>query len=182
MVEPLRSFFDYLGHVMAGFMLLVGLWLQYKLLARPNPVTPKDPAVSRNQTWLLLLDPTRCAFASLDQVIVGNEALAVKYDGNDLPAFTTVKESNGDLGIEEPNLRDLIPDYRTRTKMRTFSCSCSLAIRADVGHHHGPWTENRLEESDYDGLGTVLYDQEKPEQPMFVISTEWERKEAQGCG
>ncbi|MGD1979375.1 MAG: hypothetical protein PVJ98_08285, partial [Akkermansiaceae bacterium] len=41
MIEPLRSFFDHLGHIMAGLMLLVGLWLIVTKLASgvPNPVT-----------------------------------------------------------------------------------------------------------------------------------------------
>jgi microcin C transport system permease protein len=189
MVEPLRSFFDHLGHIMAGVMLLAGLWLiTAKLVSGlPNPVTVRKIQRFREikrgyYSFLILMG--LAAFASLDQIIVGNEALAVKYDGKwSFPAFTTKKENNGDLGISDPKRKILNPNYRELNDdddffviMPLWPYAATSDTIAALGRKIDP------EKSQYDGLGTVLYDPDKPQEPhlRYLYRNGKKKGEAQG--
>lgn len=189
MIEPLRSFFDHLGHIMAGLMLLVGLWLIVTKLASgvPNPVTLRKIQRFREikrgyYSFLILIG--LAAFASLDQLIVGNEALAVKYDGKwTFPAFTTIKESNGDLGITDPRKKDLVPDYRELNDDEDFFVLMPLWPYAPTSDTITALaSEIEPEESGYNGLGTVLYDPDRPEMPhvRYLYRNGKKKGEAQG--
>lgn len=163
------------GHVTAGILVFVGLWLVLsKLLAGPpNPVTLRKiqrfKSIKRGY-WSYLILLALAGVAALDQVVVGNEALAVKYEGYwRFPAFTTYREKNEDFGITDPKKAGQDPDYRELKK--SFKETSGTVLMPLWPYAPTQDTINALArkidpaDSDYSGLGTRLRDPDKPADP-----------------
>ena len=115
---------QYTGEITAVLMALVGFWLIISKFTSgpPNPVTLRKiqrfKAIKRGYySFLILL--ALGGLAALDQVLVGKEALAVKYeeDGEwQFPAFTVKLEKYRDFGVTDPTQEALEPDYREMKK------------------------------------------------------------------
>ena len=169
---PLNRLIENMGQLTAGVLFLVGLWLVVSKLTAgpPNPVTLRKVArfksIKRGYYSFLIL-VFLAGFAALDQVVVGKEALAVKYDGKwTFPAFTKVLEKNADFGITDKKLAPLEPNYRDLKEKEGFTVILplrpyhptqdrvsALGRAVDPGQH------------DYSGLGTRLFDPADPEKP-----------------
>ena len=164
------------GIITAIILFLVGLFLIVSKMTSgpPNPVTLRKiqrfKAIKRGYYSFLILIGL-AGLASLDQLIVGKEALAVKYKGEwQFPAFTIKLEKNKDFGISDPAKVDLEPDYRALKKdfAKTEGNRVILPLRA-----YNP-TQDAIsalaKEIDpaklkYSGLGTRLYSIDRPEDP-----------------
>ena len=161
------------GEITAVILILIGAWLVYSKLTSgpPNPVTVRKiqrfKEIKRGYySFLILLGLG--GLAALDQLIVGKEALAVKHGGEwHFPAFTKDLEKNRDLGLMTEGTADLEPDYRELKK--TFKASGSGTVILPL------WPYNPTRDiidalakevdpkaSKYSGLGTRLWDPERP--------------------
>lgn len=161
------------GEITAVILGLLGLWLVVSKLTSgpPNPVTLRKiqrfKAIKRGYySFLILLG--LAGLASLDQLIVGKEALAVKYEDKwHFPAFTKDLEKNKDFGMTDRQIADLEPDYRELKKDFKESGEGKV-ILALWPYNPTQDTINALakeidpKESDYSGLGTRLRDAERP--------------------
>ncbi len=161
------------GGITAVIMGLSGIWLIVtKLNSGPaNPVTLRKiqrfKAIKRGYySFLILLG--LAGLAALDQLVVGKEALAVKYEGAwHFPAFSKALEKNKDFGIGDEQVADLEPDYRElkKTLKETGKGKVILPLWPYAPTQD---TINALakeidpEEIDYSGLGTRLRDAERP--------------------
>lgn len=172
LIQPLKGLIEYLGHITAGVLAAVGVWLIFARLTSgpPNPVTMRKVARFKSikrgyYSFLILL--ALAGFAALDQLVVGKEALAVKYDGKwTFPAFTVELEKNEDFGITDPARKILEPNYREMKEMEEYTVILPLrpydptqdTISA-LGRPIEPG------ESNYSGLGTRLHHADEPEKP-----------------
>jgi microcin C transport system permease protein len=164
------------GYITAVFLILAGVWLVFSKLTSgpPNPVTLRKiqrfKAIKRGYfSFLILLG--LAGLASLDQLIVGKEALAVKLEGTwQFPAFTTKLEKNKDFGITDPARVDLEPNYRN-LKRDSASKDGMVVILPPRPYNPTQDVISALakkidpKDSDYSGLGTRLYSAEQPESP-----------------
>tara|TARA_B110000881_G_scaffold158709_1_gene141665 strand:+ start:5596 stop:7176 length:1581 start_codon:yes stop_codon:yes gene_type:complete len=164
------------GFITAIILFLVGAWLVLSKLTSgpPNPVTVRKiqrfKAIKRGYYSFLILVGL-AGLAALDQLIVGKEALAVKFEGEwHFPAFTTKLEKNKDFGITDPAQADLEPNYRELKKIFADKADASVILPL---RPYNP-TQDTIsalakeidpKESDYSGLGTRLYSPAQPEAP-----------------
>ncbi len=170
---PLSFLVKRAGEITALIMALIGLWFIFsKLTSGPaNPVTLRKiqrfKAIKRGYySFLILLG--LAGLAALDQVVVGKDALAVKYEGNwHFPAFTKALEKNKDFGISDEQVADLEPDYRELKKK--FSASGEGSVILPLWPYAPTQdTINALakeiepKEMEYSGLGSRLRDPERP--------------------
>lgn len=174
------DFLEYLvsnaGIITATILLLVGLFLIFSKLTSgpPNPVTLRKiqrfKAIKRGYySYLILIG--LAGLASLDQLIVGKEALAVKYKGEwQFPAFTTKLEKNKDFGITDPARADLEPNYRDLKKDFAEKDDASVILPFRPYNPTQDTISALAKEIDpaelnYSGLGTRLYSPDQPESP-----------------
>ncbi|MDB4438007.1 ABC transporter permease subunit [bacterium] len=187
--QPLKFLVENAGHVTAVILFVFGIWLVISKLTGgpPNPVTVRKiqrfKAIKRGYYSFLILIGL-AGFAALDQVVVGKEALAVKYDGEwSFPAFTTKLEKNKDFGITDGGRADLEPNYRELKKDGSYTVILPLRPYAPTQD-----TINALgrkidpSESGYNGLGTRLFDPDRPEKPhlRFTYRKGLRQGDAQG--
>ncbi|MGJ8633746.1 MAG: ABC transporter permease subunit [Luteolibacter sp.] len=105
------------GWVSAGILIFAGfsLWMKSYFGGAPNPVTArriKRFKDIRRGYYSLLILMGLAGFAALDQLVVGNEALAVKYNGGwYFPAFTPEPYKGSDFGVEGERAQAPV-DYR----------------------------------------------------------------------
>ncbi|MDA7896465.1 ABC transporter permease subunit [bacterium] len=187
--QPLKFFIENAGDVTAVVLLLLGLWLVISKLTSgpPNPVTIRKiqrfKAIKRGYYSFLILIGL-AGFAALDQIVVGKEALAVKHDGEwFFPAFTTKLEKNKDLGIDDDGKADLEPNYRELKKDGNYTVILPLrpyAPTQDTINALG--REISPAEIGYNGLGTRLFDSDRPEKPhlRFTYRKGLRQGDAQG--
>ena len=164
------------GHVTAAILALLGLWLVIsKLLDRtPNPITQRKikrfKEIKRGYYSFLILIGL-AGVAALDQLVVGKEALAVKYEGKwSFPAFTVDREKNENYGITDPKTAGQVPDYRELKK--DFKAKDEGLVILPLWHYDPTQdTIGALAKkidpagNDYSGLGTRLRDPDKPADP-----------------
>lgn len=170
--QPLKFLIENAGDVTATVLLLFGVWLVISKIKSgpPNPVTIRKiqrfKAIKRGYYSFLILIGL-AGFAALDQVVVGKEALAVEYKGSwTFPAFTTKLEKNKDFGIIEGGEADLEPDYRELKKKENYNVFLPLRPYAPTGDIiKALGRPINPSENDYKGLGTRLFDSERPEKP-----------------
>lgn len=98
--------FLWFGWMSSVVLILVGLWLLVESLsgAPPNPVTMRRikrfKEIKRGYYSLIILMGL-AGLAALDQLVVGKEALAVRYEGKwEFPAFNPKPFTGSDFGIE----------------------------------------------------------------------------------
>ena len=164
------------GQITAGIMVSIGLWFIFsKLTSGPaNPVTLRKvrrfKEIKRGYySYLALL--ALALLAGLDQLIVGKEALAVKYDNSwHFPAFTKKIEKNADFGITdeessnlEPNYRDLRKIFKKSGEGRVILPLWPYAPTQDTINALAKKIDPKA--SNYSGLGTRLRDVERPADP-----------------
>ncbi len=170
--QPLKFLIENAGNVTAIVLFLFGFWLFISKLKSgpPNPVTIRKiqrfKAIKRGYYSFLILIAL-AGFAALDQVVVGKEALAVEYKGSwTFPAFTTKLEKNKDFGIIEGGKADLEPDYRELKKKEDYNVVLPLRPYAPTGDIiKALGRPINPSENDYKGLGTRLFDSDRPEKP-----------------
>ncbi|MDB4653030.1 ABC transporter permease subunit [Akkermansiaceae bacterium] len=187
--QPLKFLVENAGHVTAIILFIFGFWLVISKLTGgpPNPVTVRKiqrfKAIKRGYYSFLILIGL-AVFAALDQVVVGKDALAVKYEGEwSFPAFTTKLEKNKDFGITDGGKADLEPNYRELKKNGSYTIILPLRPYAPTQD-----TINALgreidpSESSYNGLGTRLFDPDRPEKPhlRFTYRKGLRQGDAQG--
>jgi microcin C transport system permease protein len=109
--------FLWFGWLCAGLALLAGAYLLFKF-CRAHAWTPiMERRIKRFKSikrgyYSLLVIVGLAGLAALDHVVVGNEALAVRYDGHwSFPAFTRDIEKGEDYGVTG-DLREAPADYR----------------------------------------------------------------------
>lgn len=174
--EFLETWVEHAGDITAVILAVIGLWLVMSKVfsGPPNPVTLRKiqrfKSIKRGYYSFLILI-FLAGLAALDQLIVGKEALAVKYDGKwTFPAFTQKLEKNSDFGITDQAKADLVPDYRELKK--SFAdrddASVILPLRPyDPAQDTISALARELDPagSEYSGLGTRLFDPDQPENP-----------------
>jgi microcin C transport system permease protein len=112
-----KKVFLWFGWLSSGLLFVFGIWLLISFIRRvpPNPVTVrrwKRFREIKRGYYSLIIVLFLVALASLDQVIVGNEALAVRYKGEwSFPAFTSTSFKGSKYGIEG-EMADAPVDYR----------------------------------------------------------------------
>jgi microcin C transport system permease protein len=175
-LDSLQWLVKNVGHLTAVVLLLVGIWLVVSKLTsgQPNPVTLRKiqrfKSIKRGYySFLILLGLT--GLAALDQLIVGKEALAVKYEGKwHFPAFTTELEKNETFGITDQGEGELVPDYR-ELKKKFKNAGEGQVIMPLWAYDPTQDTINALArkidpgKSEYSGLGTRLYSSDRPADP-----------------
>lgn len=115
--SPKGSSFLWFGWVSSAIMILGGLWIFIRSFTcgPPNPVTLRRirrfKEIKRGYFSLLILLGLG-GLAALDQIVVGNEALAVRYNGKwTFPAFTPKPFKGADYGVTGERA-DAPVDYR----------------------------------------------------------------------
>ncbi len=172
-VQFIASLIDHAGEITAGLMTILGLWLIYtKLSSGPaNPVTQRKiqrfKEIKRGYySFLILLG--LAGLAALDQIIVGKEALAVKYEETwHFPAFTKALEKNKDFGILDAQVADLEPNYRELKKQFKKSGKGKVILPlwpygATQDSINALAKKIDPKDAKYSGLGTRLRDSERP--------------------
>jgi len=182
-----------MGHLSAIAACLVGCWLILSKFVSgpPNPVTLRKiqrfKSIKRGYySFLILL--FLAGVAALDQLIVGKEALAVKYQGKwTFPAFTQKLEKNSDFGINDPSKKDLEPNYRELKKLFADQADTRVILPLrpfDSAQDTISALAKELDpsSSQYSGLGTRLYDLDRPENPhlRFTYRNGLRHGDAQG--
>ena len=171
----LKAVFGKAGEVTAVVMGLFGLFLIASRLRRglPNPMTVRKierfKSIKRGYYSFLILIALG-GFAALDQLVVGKEALAVKHDGEwTFPAFTRKVEKNKDYGIIGNGKDDLEPDYRNLKEI--LGEKGEVVVLPLRPYNPTGDTISALakeispKEDEFNGLGSILYDQDRPEEP-----------------
>lgn len=113
--------FLWFGWLCSSLLMISGFWLVLRSFmgGPPNPVTlrriKRFKQIKRGYySYLILLGLV--GLAALDQAVVGNEALAVRYNGKwSFPAFSPKVFKGADFGIEG-ELADAPVDYRMLKK------------------------------------------------------------------
>ena len=189
LVQPLGWIIAYLGEITAVVLFLAGAWLLLSKLTSgpPNPVTLRKVARFRSikrgyYSFLILL--ALAGFAALDQLVVGKEALAVKYDESwTFPAFTTKLEKNKDFGLTGEDEKDLEPNYRELKEKEGYTVILPLRpydpTQDTVSALGRPIEPGK---SGYNGLGTRLFDSEKPEEPHLRFTYRKGRRQGTAQG
>jgi len=189
LIQPLKWMIENLGHLTAVVFFLTGGWLIFSKwqAGPPNPVTVRKIArfksIKRGYYSFLIL-MALAGFAALDQLVVGKEALAVKYEGKwTFPAFTVELEKNSDFGITDEKRAILEPNYREFKKEKGYTVILPLrpydptqdTISA-LGRPIDP------AELDYNGLGTRLFDPGEPEKPHLRFTYRKGKRQGNGQG
>ncbi len=191
--EILQWLVEQAGVITAVIVFLAGLWLVISKLTSgpPNPVTVRKiqrfKSIKRGYYSFLILIGL-AGLAALDQLIVGKEALAVKYEDQwYFPAFTTGLEKNATFGIIDNGKSDLEPDYRELKK--SFSDSGKGTVILPLWPYNPTQdTINALakkidpDDLKYSGLGTRLYSPDRPADPhlRFTYRKGQRQGDAQG--
>lgn len=109
--------FPWFGWLWTGLVILLGLWMVIRLWSGTHfsPITLRRMERFREIKrgyYSLIIILVLAAVASLDHVLVGSEALAVKYDGKwTYPAFSRTVEKGKDYGVDGEGA-DAPADYR----------------------------------------------------------------------
>lgn len=176
--------FPWFGWAFTGLIFVLGvLFLCRLLLSRgANPLLARRVARFKSikrgyySLWLIFI---LLGLASLDQALVGDQALAVKYEGKwTFPAFTRTLEKGsdygltGDAGLSEPHYRDLKADFAKKgegnrvimplhpyapTDDRVAAVALPLKLEGEL------LMDGRQE---FNGLAAHVYDLRKPEKRM----------------
>jgi len=175
-LDWIKWLFENSGHVTAVILALLGLWLVISKLRdrTPNPITQRKikrfKEIKRGYySYLILIG--LAGVAALDQLVVGKEALAVRYNDEwSFPAFTVDREKNEDFGVTDPKLVGQVPDYRELKK--SFKENDGGTVILPLWHFDPTQDiigalakEIEPVEGEYSGLGTRLRDPEKPADP-----------------
>lgn len=175
-LEWLKNVFGQAGEITAVIMGLFGVFLIISRMNRglPNPMTLRKierfKSIKRGYYSYLIIIALG-GLAALDQLVVGTEALAVKYDGEwTFPAFTRDVEKNKDYGITDDGKGELEPDYRKLKKILAEKGEATVILPLRPYSPTGDIIsalakEISPEEDEFNGLGTVLYDLDRPEVP-----------------
>lgn len=173
--------FPWFGWLATFSFLAFGLWIAlfFSKKFRLTPITARRierfKSIKRGYYSLLAI-LALAAVASLDHTLVGNEALAVKYDGEwYFPAFTKEIEKGEQFGLEG-DAGKTAPDYRALQSKFAEDAGSDFAIMPLLSY--APTNDSitavstELEEEDglvmddgkeFFGLGSLVYDLSRPE-------------------
>ncbi len=164
------------GEITAAVVMVTGVLLVSSSLRSgpPNPVTVRKiqrfKAIKRGYysfLFLLFLG----GLAALDQVLVGKEALAVKYEDSwSFPAFSRDLEKNKDFGETSESIAELEPDYRKLQKTLKENGKGSVILPLWPYAPTGDTIDALAKkidpaEENYNGLATRLRDLSQPAKP-----------------